>query len=230
MNIKWKSKKFVIRVLIALVVFFLIAGMSGNASEKEKLLSDKVKEVSSLEEELKEKDAQIKELEKKVEQAQPWFELSEAERQRKVQEEEARKAAEKAAAEKKAEEEAAKKAAAEAEAKKKAEAEAKKGYETGVTYDQLARTPDDYIGQKVKFRGKVVQVIEGDGNTQIRFAVNSDYDTILYGEFDSSIVGSRVLEDDIITIMGSSSGLLTYESTLGGNISIPGVIIEKIEQ
>lgn len=40
-------------------------------------------------------------------------------------------------------------------------AEEAQGYETGITYDQLARTPDDFKGKKVKFTGKVVQVIEG---------------------------------------------------------------------
>ena len=32
----------------------------------------------------------------------------------------------------------------------------------------------------------------------IRFAVNDDYDTILYGGYDPTIVSSRVLEDDEI--------------------------------
>lgn len=40
------------------------------------------------------------------------------------------------------------------------------GNDTGITYDQLARNPDDYLFEKVKFRGKVVQVMEGDGITQ----------------------------------------------------------------
>lgn len=248
MKVNWKSKKFWIQILIVFVVFFLITSLSGNASEKEQLLDEKNKELSLLQSkyddlngELKEKDGKIKDLEAKVEEAKPWFELSEAERQRKIEEEKAKKEAEKAAAKKKAEEEeakakkkaaeeAARKEAEEKEAKRKAEEEAKKGYETGITYDQLARTPDDYIGKKVKFNGKVIQVMEGDGTTQIRFAVNEDYDTIIYGEFDSSIVDSRILEDDVITIMGLSSGLLTYESTMGASISIPGIIIDKIEQ
>lgn len=72
--------------------------------------------------------------------------------------------------------------------------------------------------------------MEGDGTTQIRFAVGDDYDTILYAEFDSSIVESRILEDDKITIMGLSTGLITYESTMGGDISIPGMSIEKVER
>lgn len=109
-------------------------------------------------------------------------------------------------------------------------AEEAQGYETGITYDQLARVPDDFEGKKVKFTGKVVQVIEGSGSIQIRLAVDDNYDTILFGQYDSSIVSSRVLEDDHITIYGTSTGTISYQSTMGGTITIPGVLIEKIEQ
>lgn len=132
---------------------------------------------------------------------------------------EAKEAAEK----KKAEEEAA------AAAKKKQEEEEARGYDTGITYDQLARTPDDYELKKVKFYGRVIQVLEGDGVTQIRLAVDDNYDTVLYGEYNSSIVSSRVLEDDFITISGISMGLLSYESTMGGTITIPSISIDKID-
>ncbi len=125
-----------------------------------------------------------------------------------------------------AKEEAEAKAAEEAAAR---EEEEKKGYDTGITYDQLARTPDDYNGKKVKFYGRVVQVIEGD-ETQIRLAVDDDYDNILLGGYDKGIVSSRVLEDDMITIYGTSVGLISYESTMGGTITIPGVYIDKIDQ
>ncbi|MED1469215.1 hypothetical protein [Bacillus salipaludis] len=76
----------------------------------------------------------------------------------------------------------------------------------------------------------MVQVIEGDGETQIRLAVNDNYDTILFAAFDASTVSSRVLEDDMITIFGTSTGLVTYDYTMGGQISIPGVAIDKIDQ
>lgn len=122
-------------------------------------------------------------------------------------------------------------AQAEIDAEQAAAAEKEaQGYETGITYDQLARTPDDYTGQKVKFYGRVVQVIEGDDSVQIRLAVDGDYDTVLFGQYASSIVSSRVLEDDYITIYGTSVGTISYESTLGGTITIPGVYIEKIDQ
>ena len=86
------------------------------------------------------------------------------------------------------------------------------------------------MGEKIKFSGEIVQVIEEGQETQIRLAVNGDYNAIIFAIYDSSIVKSRILEDDTITFYGVSTGLITYESTLGGNISIPGAVIDKIEQ
>ena len=110
-------------------------------------------------------------------------------------------------------------------------AEEAKGYETGITYDQLARTPDEFKSKKVKFTGKVLQVMEGSiaSDPAIRLAVNKDYDTVIYGKYPSQIISSRILEDDVITIYGTSYGLQSYQSTLGGTITIPYVYIDKIE-
>lgn len=64
----------------------------------------------------------------------------------------------------------------------------------------------------------------------MRLAVNNNYDTILYCAVPKSEMhGSRILENDKITIYGMSNGIITYESTLGGNISIPSVLIDKYE-
>ena len=105
------------------------------------------------------------------------------------------------------------------------------GYETGITYEQLARTPDNYKNKKVKFTGRVVQVMEGDDETQIRLAADSNYDTVLYCGIPKTLTNNnRVLEDDIITIYGTSYGLLTYNSTMGGKITIPAVIVDKFER
>lgn len=119
----------------------------------------------------------------------------------------------------------------EKEKQKQLEEEKKKGYNTGITYSQLARNPEKYEGKKIKFRGKVVQLIEGDGDEiQIRLAVDGNYDTILYCGYNKDIVSSRVLEDDYITIYGVSRGTITYESTMGGQITIPAAWVDKIDQ
>ncbi|MGG2016418.1 hypothetical protein [Bacillus sp. S10(2024)] len=141
-------------------------------------------------------------------------------------------AAEKAAAEKAAAEKAAAdKAAAEKAAAEKAakEEEERIGYDTGITYDQLARTPDEFKGKKAKFTGKVLQVMEGKGETQLRIAVDDNYKTVLYVAYKSNIIDSRVLENDNVTVSGKSAGILTYKSTMGGDISIPAMAVEKIE-
>jgi membrane protein involved in colicin uptake len=114
----------------------------------------------------------------------------------------AKAAADKAAADAKA---AADKAAADAKAaadKAAAAMAAKVAYNTGITYSQLARTPDKYKGKKVKFTGTVIQVMEGSGETQLRVAVNDNYDRILLVSYDSNITSTRVLEDDTVTLKG----------------------------
>jgi len=96
-------------------------------------------------------------------------------------------------------------------------------------YKQLARTPDDYVNPKVKFTGKVVQVMDGDTEVDIRLAVNGSYDTILYCAYDPKILSFRILEDDRKTIYGVSLGLYSYQSTGAGAITIPCTWVDKIE-
>jgi outer membrane murein-binding lipoprotein Lpp len=171
-----------------------------------------------------------------------WILLSETEKaaaqanseaERLKAEEEQRKAEEAKAAE-----EAARKAE---EEKKKAEEEAariaeeKKGYETGITYSQLARTPDDYEGDKVKFKGQVLQVMEGSDEIQLRIGTKNSgygsyYDDVIYVYYDPDIVESRILEDDIITIYGVSMGLFTYQSTMSGEVTVPLIRVDQIDQ
>lgn len=116
------------------------------------------------------------------------------------------------------------------EAEQKAKEEAQ-GYETGITYEQIARNPETYIGEKIKFKGKVIQVIEDPNSTyiELRIAVSSNYDKILYVGFDSSILSQRVLEDDQVTIYGISAGTITYESTMGGFITIPAASVDRLD-
>ena len=203
---KWR---YILTAFIALIIGSSM-GTSDDSTNGNSELNKQLEKQKATTEKLQTENA---DLAAKVEQAAPWFEMQAAEQ-------------EKIAAERKAKEEAEAKAKAEAEAKAKAEAAAKEklGYETGITYDQLARTPDDYIGEKVKFKGEVIQVMEGDSSTQIRFAVNNDYDTVLFAEIASDVTETRILEDDVITIYGLSSGLMTYESTMGGQISILTVV------
>lgn len=198
------------------------------------------KKIIVLENLVEDKDNEIKELNEKVTQAKPWFEMNEEE-QRKIEEENARIEAERKAKEEEekriAEEEAAKKAEEERLAKEKQEEEEriakenaeKNKYETSITYSQVARNPDDYILKLGKFKGKVVQVLEGDTHNNLRVAVGGNYDNMLLVEYDPSILSQRVLENDQVTIYGTNMGIYSYESTLGATISIPSMLADKID-
>lgn len=198
---------FVIGILIGAFLF-----SSGDTSEYEDQIAQQQTQIA-------EKEKKIKELQGKVDEAAPWFEMTAAEQEKKEAELKAAKEAK--------EKEEAEKLAAE---QKKKEEEEKKGYDTGITYSQLARTPDDYLAKKVKFSGKVVQVMEDGDSVGIRLAVDGDYDNIILGTFDSSIISERILEDDYITVYGLSAGIYTYESTMGASISVPSMTIDKISR
>lgn len=233
-------KKMITGLLACLLTMLVMTGCGGSgitqeqydtlSNEKESVEAEleAVKtELETVKSDLEKITAEYTEYKKSM---KPFEEMTaaQAEEEKARAEQEKKKIEEEEAAKKKAEEEAA--AKKEEEEKAAREAEEAKGYETGITYDNLARNPDDYEGKKVKFYGKVLQVMEGDGEIQIRLAVNDDYDTVLLGGYDASIVTSRVLEDDEITIYGTSVGLISYDSTMGGKITIPGVYIDKIDQ
>ena len=98
-----------------------------------------------------------------------------------------------------------------------------------VEYSELARNPDSYKGKSLTYKGKVIQVIEGDTETQHRIAVNGNYDKVIFVGYPKNMVASRVLEDDYVTVYGTSLGLYSYQSTMGGKITIPALYLDRIE-
>lgn len=187
--------------------------------ENQTLLSEN----SNLETENTKLENSNKALQEKVDEASPWFEMKEEER--KAEEERlAKEKAEKEEAEKKAKEE------AEAKAKAEQEAKEKQGYETGITYEQLARTPDEYKGEKCKFKGKVIQVMEDENFVSIRLAVGGG-SNVLYAVIPSNILNNeRILEDDYITVYGTSTGVITYTTVMGSELTIPSIVVSKLDR
>ncbi|MEG1524304.1 MAG: toxin regulator [Clostridia bacterium] len=243
------------KAMIILLVVALLSGSVGCASgvkqeEYDTLKNEctkiqeelkKAKEnCSNLEKELQEKGDELKsikdEYEKLKTDATPFLQLSETEQAAEIAHAEAQKI--------KAEEEARKaQAAADLEAEKKAKAEAtlkakeeaaklaeeKKGYNTGITFLNLSRNPDDYVGKKVKFSGKVAQVIEGGSTNAARMSTRGRYDDVIYIEYKTDLIAQRLIDDDIVTICGVADGLYTYTTIMGGTVTLPRIIVVKME-
>ena len=101
-----------------------------------------------------------------------------------------------------------------------------------ISYNNLARYPDDYEGEKVKFSGRVVQVCSEATSalyySTYRVAVNGNYNSVVYLCVDNYGSGRRILEDDWITFYGEYDGLYTYTTVMGASVTIPKIIADYI--
>lgn len=222
-------KKIFSIILCAAVV--LISGCSGVSQEEYNSLMEENSKLNSENNELKSKyDTLVSDTEdfRKLSEDEKAAELARAEKDRIEAEDAQRQAQEEAdrlAAEREAKEEEARKAEEEARL-----AEEAKGYETGITFEQISRNPDDYINKKVKFTGSVRQIVEGDtGVNMIRLATDGRYDDIILAHYLTEIIDVRLLEDDEITIYGSFKGLMSYETVIGKSVTLPYILIDRIE-
>lgn len=103
-----------------------------------------------------------------------------------------------------------------------------------IPYEDLARNPKEHEGKKVVFTGEVVQVLESRKNVIYRinvtpkeFGLYTDAVYVTYRRQDDS--ESRILEDDIVIFWGTSKGLVTYETVLGNDHTVPRVEAVAIE-
>lgn len=98
-----------------------------------------------------------------------------------------------------------------------------------VAYIDVARNPDNYKNQKIVFSGKVLQVLEGTTETDLRIATDGGYGDVVFVGFDPSILnGTHVLEDDSVTVYGTCIGQYSYTSALGSKISLPGLYADNV--
>ncbi len=91
-----------------------------------------------------------------------------------------------------------------------------------VTYEEIARNTDAFKGEYFSFTGEIIQVMD---DTYLMDVTKNEYgyyeDTILV-KFDVGN-GDKILEDDIVTIWGKSSGFVTYTSVLNVEITVPQI-------
>ncbi len=107
---------------------------------------------------------------------------------------------------------------------------AKSEYTTDLSYNTIARDSESYKDTKVKFRGKVLQEGEIDSTMHyVRLAVDSNYDTIMFITYDTSLVDARILEDDILTIYGTVVGDYSYETVMGATVTLPWINADIVD-
>lgn len=95
-----------------------------------------------------------------------------------------------------------------------------------VTYEDLARNPDNFAGKKIRMDGKIMQVQESGGSAVYLIQVTKDeydlWDDIVWvnAQVDSN---NRFLEDDVVRIWGEYQGIREYETVLSSQNSVPEI-------
>ena len=99
-----------------------------------------------------------------------------------------------------------------------------------ISHIDVSRNPENYIGQAVTFRGRIQQVIEGDdGNVGYLISDGLNSFETFYVGYIRMPGASRVLEDDVVTVWGYSTGLITYQSVGHGPITVPAIFAYFID-
>lgn len=104
-----------------------------------------------------------------------------------------------------------------------------------IAYEELARNGNSHIGEKVKFYGQVLQVMNGSGNSvTLRVSTKSSaygnwYDDVVLVEYEYKSGQPKFLEDDMITFYGYVYGDYSYEAVSGATITIPAVLASYID-
>lgn len=97
-----------------------------------------------------------------------------------------------------------------------------------INYNGIARNPSLYKEKLIYFFGKVIQVSESSSGTSTAYRIQLDdsSDIVLVHKYTST--EPRILKDDHVLVYGTCNGVETYQSVLGGQITIPACTAKEI--
>ena len=125
----------------------------------------------------------------------------------------------------------------ETEAPERSDAEKAQAYKDScgtVTYEEIARRPDDYVGMDLYFQGQIIQVSEGlfDSVTYRISVTPSKYglwEDPIYVTYTLPDDGMKFLEEDIVDFYGVCEGDYTYTSIMNAQVTVPKMEAKYIE-
>lgn len=95
-------------------------------------------------------------------------------------------------------------------------------------YNDAMRYPERFDGTQISIYGRVIQKLVSGDRVNLRVATAWSYDNVFYVTYNQSKIEVPVIEDDYITVYGTSTGNYTYSSIWGQEITIPSMEAERI--
>ncbi len=106
-------------------------------------------------------------------------------------------------------------------------------YSTDFSYESLMRNPEQHKGKKYKISGKVLQAYANSDPdkylSQLFFYKDGSYDQLINVTYDEKRMGTRILEDDYITVWGTMEDLYTYNTISRKENTIPSIAADIVE-
>ena len=104
------------------------------------------------------------------------------------------------------------------------------------SYNEIARNPEAYEGERAVFTGEVIQVVQDTSFGMTYYVMRVDvtkkgsyYTDTVYVTYWPPSDAPRILEDDIIVMYGTLKGEKTYTTILGASVTIPSFSAKYID-
>ena len=83
---------------------------------------------------------------------------------------------------------------------------------------------DVEYASKLQVTGTVIQAMKSDQGVNLRLAINDDYDQVVLITIEDSDYQDVIAENDNVTVYGLNAGLVSYETVMGNEQTIPGML------
>jgi hypothetical protein len=109
-----------------------------------------------------------------------------------------------------------------------------KSQSRAIPYSSLAREPKNYVGNVVKFQGKVIQAVESGSNVTLLVNVTpktfGSWSDPVYVDYrkasDSELI---ILDNDLVSFWGKYIGIKSYQAIRGNTVQIPHIVAKVVE-
>lgn len=105
----------------------------------------------------------------------------------------------------------------------------KASYNTNITYNDLSRTPDDYIDKKITVTGTIMQITGAYSQNGIKIAIDNNINEPLFIDYDPSIIDVTLKPNSCIQIRGIFVEIVSDYSLIQGETKIPIIYANYID-
>ena len=103
-------------------------------------------------------------------------------------------------------------------------------YKSDINYYDLLYQPDNFLNQKMLIYGRILEIIEAEDGIMLAIAVLGNNENLLLAGYSSDLPQLLLSADDFVGLYGQFTGFYTFEVSYYGNMSVPVISVQYIDQ